>query len=42
MIDKLLDKIESYHVWRFILVFAVLEIIGAVYLFLYLWRICVQ
>ena len=42
MIDKLLDKIESYHVCRFILVFAVLEIIGAFYLFLYLWRICVQ
>ena len=39
MIDKLLDKIESYHVWRFILVFAVLEIIGAVYL-LYLWGKC--
>ena len=32
MIDKLLDRIASYHVWRFILVFAVLEIIGAVYL----------
>ena len=41
MIDKLLDKIESYHVWRFILLFAVFEIIGAVYL-LYLWLICVQ
>ena len=39
MIDKLLDKIESYHVWRFILVFAALEIIGAVYL-LYLWGKC--
>ena len=38
MIDKLLDKIEAYHVWRFILVFAVLEIIGAVYLVL--WNIC--
>lgn len=40
MIDKLLDKIESYHVWRFILVFAVFEIIGAVYLLLYLWGRC--
>ena len=39
MIDKLLDKIESYHVWRFILVFAILEIIGAVYLFLHFWSI---
>ena len=39
MIDKLLDKIESYHVWRFIFVFAILEIIGAVYL-LYLMETC--
>lgn len=39
MIDKLLDKIEAYHIWRFILVFVVFEIIGAFYLFLYLLRI---
>ena len=39
MINKFLDKIESYHVWRFILVFAVIEIIGAVYL-LYLLGKC--
>ena len=38
MIDKLLDKIESYHVWMFIFVFAVLEIIGAVYCGLSLWN----
>lgn len=40
MIDKLLDKIESYHVWRFILVFGILEVIGSVYLLLYLWKTC--
>ena len=40
MIDKLLDKIESYHVWRFIFVFAVLEVIGAIYLVLYFWKTC--
>ena len=38
MIDKLLDNIESYHVWRFILAFAILEIIGAVYWVLSLWN----
>ena len=39
MIDKLLDKIESYHVWRFIVVLVLAEIIGAFYLFLYLLSI---
>ena len=39
MIDKMMDKVKAHHVWRFILVFAVLEIIGAVYL-LYLWGKC--
>ncbi len=39
MIDKLLDKIEAYHIWRFIAVLVLAEIIGAVYLFLYLWSI---
>ena len=36
MIDKLLDKIESYHIWRFIIVLVLAQIIGAFYLFLYL------
>ena len=36
MIGKLLDKIESYHTWRFIIVLVLAEIIGAFYLFLYL------
>lgn len=40
MIGKLLDKIEAYHIWRFILVFAVFEIIGSFYLLMYLWKIC--
>ena len=36
MIDKLLDKIEAHHAWRFIFVLVLAEIIGAFYLFLYL------
>ena len=39
MIDKLLDKIEAHHVWRFIFVLLLAEIISAVYLLIYLWRI---
>lgn len=39
MIDKLLDKIEAHHIWRFILVLVLAEIIGAFYLFLYLLSI---
>ena len=37
MIDKLLDKIEAYHIWRFIVVLVLAEIIGAFYLIMYLW-----
>ena len=39
MIDKLLDKIEAHHIWRFIFVLVLAEIISAVYLLIYLWRI---
>ena len=39
MIDKLIDNIEAHHVWRFIFVLLLAEIISAVYLLIYLWRI---
>ena len=39
MIDKLLDKIEAHHIWRFIFVVVLAEIIGAVYLLIYLWSV---
>ena len=35
MINKLLDKVEAHHIWRFIFVLVLAEIIGALYLFLY-------
>lgn len=42
MIDKWPAKVEAHHIWRFIVVLVLVEIIGAFYLFLYLWRIFVQ
>ena len=39
MIDKLLDNIEAHHIWRFIFVLVLAEIISAFYLFLYLLSI---
>ena len=36
MFDKLLDKIKAHHIWRFIFVLVLAEIIGAVYLLIYL------
>ena len=39
MIDKLMDKVKAHHVWRFIFVLLLAEIISAVYLLIYLWRI---
>ena len=39
MIDNLLDNIEAHHIWRFIFVLVLVEIIGAFYLFLYLLSI---
>lgn len=42
MIDKLLDKIEAYHIWRFIFTLVLVEIIGTFYLFLYLLSILAE
>lgn len=42
MIDKMMDKVKAHHVRRFILVLVLVEIIGAFYLLMYLWRIFVQ
>ena len=39
MIDKMMDKVKAHHVWRFIFVLVLVEIIGAFYLFLYLLSI---
>lgn len=40
MIDKWMAKVETHHIWRFILVLVLAEIIGAFYLFMYLCKIC--
>ena len=39
MIDKMMDKVKAHHVWRFIVVLVLAEIISAVYLLIYLWII---
>ena len=39
MIDEWLVKVKTHHVWRFIIVVVLAEIIGAFYLFLYLLSI---
>lgn len=36
MIDKWLVKVKAHHVWRFIFVLVLAEIIGTFYLFTYL------
>ena len=36
MIDKMMDKVKAHHVWRFIVVLVLAEIIGALYLLMYL------
>ena len=40
MIDKWMAKVKAHHIWRFILVFVLAEIIGSFYLLMYLWEIC--
>ena len=39
MIDKIMDKVKAHHVWRFIFALVLVEIIGALYLFMYLLSI---
>ena len=36
MINKWLVKVKAHHIWRFVFVLALAEIIGAFYLFIYL------
>ena len=39
MIDKWMAKVKAHHAWRFIVVFALAEIIGVLYLIMYLLSI---
>ena len=39
MINKWLVKVKTHHVWRFIFALVLVEIIGALYLFMYLLSI---